>query len=173
MAMTLEEVGTLLETEGIRFEQKGLSRLLLGSGTRRYRSPEGYEGVFLIIELAEDGEYFKLFAPKAYQAVGPHVDAFLQSCMVIQWRTKLVQFEYDPSDGEIRPIIEFPLEDNKLTAKQLLRCIIGLVQIVDEYYEPLKRALDDGVAYKGPSQDEALELLARMATHQQNNQESS
>jgi hypothetical protein len=83
--------------------------------------------------------------PGAFSAKGAHVDALLRACMVVQWHTRLVQFEYDETDGEIRPVVEFPLEDAKLTTKQLERCIRSLVFLVDEFYPTLKKALDEGV----------------------------
>jgi hypothetical protein len=64
---------------------------------------------------------------------------------MIQWQTKMAQFEYDESDGEVRIIIEFPLEDNKLTDRQLRRCIVALVGILDRFYPVLKTAIDTGI----------------------------
>jgi hypothetical protein len=54
----------------------------------------------------------------------------------ISWETKMLQWEYDPSDGEIRAIIEFPLEDSILTEKQFNRCLHGLIQLVDNVAIP-------------------------------------
>ena len=57
----------------------------------------------------------------------------------------MIQFEYDDSDGEIRAIIEFPLEDAELTRRQLLRAVQALVQIVDKYHPVIYKALREGV----------------------------
>jgi hypothetical protein len=48
----------------------------------------------------------------------------------------MLQWEYDPSDGEIRAIIEFPLEDSTLTERQFNRCLYSLVELVDEIALP-------------------------------------
>lgn len=48
----------------------------------------------------------------------------------------MLQWEYDPSDGEIRAIIEFPLEDAILTERQFNRCLDSLVELVDEIAMP-------------------------------------
>jgi hypothetical protein len=75
----------------------------------------------------------------------------------ISWETKMLQWEYDPSDGEIRAIIEFPLEDSTLTEKQFNRCLHGLVQIVDEMAMPrLNVVMETG---KDPGDLEAGERL--------------
>lgn len=89
--------------------------------------------------------------------------------MEVQWQTKLIQFEYDRNDGEIRPIVEFPIEDSTLTARQLMRCILGLVEIIDNYYPVLRWALDEGVVEfpvevpPPPTVDRMLETLLAAA----------
>jgi hypothetical protein len=65
--------------------------------------------------------------------------------LAISWETKMLQWEYDPSDGEIRAIIEFPLEDSILTERQFHRCLSGLIQIVDSIAIPrLKEVMETG-----------------------------
>jgi hypothetical protein len=57
----------------------------------------------------------------------------------------MLQWEYDPSDGEIRAIIEFPLEDALLTERQFNRCLYSLVQLVDELALPrLQMVMETG-----------------------------
>jgi hypothetical protein len=57
----------------------------------------------------------------------------------------MLQWEYDPSDGEIRAIIEFPLEDSMLTERQFNRCLSGLIQIVDTIALPrLQEVMETG-----------------------------
>lgn len=53
----------------------------------------------------------------------------------------MVQFEYDSDDGEIRAIIEFPLEDTPLSKLQLLRVMKSLASVVDLYHEEIVKAL--------------------------------
>jgi hypothetical protein len=65
--------------------------------------------------------------------------------LAISWETKMLQWEYDPSDGEIRAIIEFPLEDSMLTERQFNRCLSGLIQIVDTIALPrLQEVMETG-----------------------------
>lgn len=106
--MTIEEVAALLTALGLTFETKD-GGILTGFRTERYVNPHQKKTVLLKIRVIEDGKYFRLFAPLAFNASGPHVDAVLRACMIAQWRTKLVQFEFDESDGEIRPVVETPL----------------------------------------------------------------
>ncbi len=112
--------------------------------TEHYADDDGDKRLLIIVVLEENGEYIKVLSPFAMKAKGRHADDLLKACMMVQWKTKLVQFEYDDTDGEIRPIIEWPVEDGTVTAKQLARAITGLVQIVDRFYPVLERALAKG-----------------------------
>ena len=57
----------------------------------------------------------------------------------------MLQWEYDPSDGEIRAIIEFPLEDAQLSERQFDRCFDGLVEMVSDWALPrLKEVMAHG-----------------------------
>lgn len=145
MAITIEQVAGYLNDMGVPFKIPDKNTIIFGTKTKTYRDLDGDRFLGLVIKLEEDGEYFKLFAPNAFRAVGPHVEVFLRACAIVQWLTKLVQFEFDHSDGEIRPIIEFPVEDGSITQRQLERCVAGMIFILDKYYPVLKRALDDGV----------------------------
>lgn len=144
MAMTIQEVEELVREIGLKFGQED-GRIVLGCGTKAYTNAHGRTMLFVRISLWEGGEYIRIEAPYAMKAAGPHVETFLKACMMAQWRTKLIQFEYDEKDGEIRPVVEFPLEDGKITSKQLGRCLLGLVSLMDGLYPTLERALDEGV----------------------------
>jgi hypothetical protein len=109
--------------------------------TKRFVDPDtNAKRLVVVVLLEEDGEYIKVFSPHAFEAKGRHAGDVLRACMEIQWETKLIQFEYDESDGEIRPIIEWPIEDGTVTAKQLARAVAGLVTIVDRYAPVLEQA---------------------------------
>jgi len=99
----------------------------------------------MVAELMENGEYFQLIAPMAFKVKGKNTGVFLKACAIVQMHTKLIQFEYDEDDGEVRPVIEFPLEDNTLSYKQFMRCVTGMVQLLDQYYPVLQKAAVEGV----------------------------
>ena len=155
MAATLRTVSAHLHDLGIKHEIRG-EHIAIAYTTHTYRDPEGEGRLFLAITLEEDGRYFKLFAPNAFKATGPHADAFFRATAIVQWKTKLIQFEYDPKDGEVRPIVEFPLMDAALTAEQLERCVRGIVGLLEEYGGALQAALDTGtVAFDDGPEGEA------------------
>lgn len=146
MAMTIDEIAGILDQMEFKYAKRDDHTIALFMRMKTYENPEnGEKSLLLVAQLLEDGEYFQLFSPKAFVVKGEHQDAFLRACAIIQWRTKLIQFEWDRNDGEVRPVIEFPLEDAKLTRKQFERCIQGMCSILDEFYPKLKKAADEGI----------------------------
>jgi hypothetical protein len=108
---------------------------------------DNLEDFLIVVQLDEQGKFFRVFAPQVLVGVQdhPYKGAILQTMLAISWETKMLQWEYDPSDGEIRAIIEFPLEDSILTEKQFHRCLSGLIQIVDNVALPrLKEVMRTG-----------------------------
>ena len=146
MAMTLDEIAGLMDELGLKYsknEEKG--HILSGWSCDNYKDAEGHKGIGIIIKLEENGEFIKVFTPNAYKyKEGANLLFVLEACMYVSWRTKMVQFEYDPSDGEIRAMVEFPIEDGKVTAKQLKRILAGLPAIIDEYDVMIRTAIEEG-----------------------------
>ncbi len=154
MGATLGQIATYLDRKGWKYKvEPEESRILTGV------EADNLDNFLIVIQLDEDGEFFELFAPRVLSGVKdhPHCNAILQTMLCISWETKMLQWEYDPSDGEIRAIIEFPLEDSTLTERQFNRCLYGLVQLVDEIALPrLKAVMDTG---EDPGDMEAGERL--------------
>jgi hypothetical protein len=153
MAATLQQISEFLTNREIKHkvvEEKNF--ILTGTRTDNYLDNDGEKGISIIIKLEEKGEYLKVFAPSCYQYPpdGPNRNAVFQACLMVSWMSKSIQFEYDVKDGEIRCVIEFPLEDALLTEKQLMRCIMTIVALVDDY--------DERMAAPGPAMIAMLPL---------------
>ncbi|MEO0410180.1 MAG: hypothetical protein AAF289_22770 [Cyanobacteria bacterium P01_A01_bin.135] len=133
MAVTLEELASYLENSIWSYRMDHAEQRLLIEGHAAH-----LDNFLIVAQLEEDGEFFKLFAPQVLTGLQhhPHKLAILQTMLRISWETKMLQWEYDPSDGEIRAIIEFPLEDATLTERQFNRCLDGLMEIIDEIAMP-------------------------------------
>jgi hypothetical protein len=138
MAATLNQIAGYLDKKQwkYRIDEDGY-RILTGV------YGENLEDFLIVIQLDEEGEFFEMFAPRVLSGVKdhPHKAAILQTMLAISWETKMLQWEYDPSDGEIRAIIEFPLEDSTLTERQFNRCLHSLVELVDELALPRLNAV--------------------------------
>lgn len=144
MATTIDEVLVFLTDGGLKVARTDEENaLVLSFETAHYRSPTGDDALLIVILVEEEGRYLKVLAPHAFAVPEVHLEPFLRACAMVQYRTKLVQFEWDDDAGLI-PIVEFPLEDAALTAAQLRRCVIGLVAILDEYHDALAQVAATG-----------------------------
>lgn len=154
MATTVEQVAEFLESEGLHFHVDG-ETIRTGFHTDNYRDPDGDEGVRIIILLKENGEFIQIVAPTIYMyPEGPHKAVLFQLLLMISWRTKMLQYEYDEDDGEVRCIIEFPLEDAELTKKQLLRCLHWIARATDENHADIVTAMTKGELPKPEEPDD-------------------
>lgn len=162
MATTLADVSRFLDQRDLAYSIRDEMTILTGFGTlANYRDADGEPHLRLVIQVQEDGRYLQIFAPAAYVVPAERAAPFLQACAMIQWRTKLIQFEYDAGDGEVRPVVEFPLMDALLTGAQLMRAVNGLVELVDQYDPVLQRALSEGVVQFDTDDGEA-EMLSSL-----------
>lgn len=154
MGTNLHQIAEYLDKLGWRYDiEEEAERIITGV------QAENVDEFLIVVQLDEDGEFFKLFAPQVLGGVKnhPHKTAILQTMLCISWETKMLQWEYDPTDGEIRAIIEFPLEDSTLTERQFNRCLAGLVQIVDTVAMPrLTAVMETG---QDPGDEEMGERL--------------
>ncbi|NJL61987.1 MAG: hypothetical protein HC903_09325 [Methylacidiphilales bacterium] len=142
MAADLQQIAKYLDKLGWEYRIEDESdRIITGV------EADNIEDFLIVVQLDEEGRFFRLFAPQVIVGVQnhPYKAAILQTMLSISWETKMLQWEYDPSDGEIRAIIEFPLEDSILTEKQFNRCLTGLIQLVDSVAMPrLQSVMDTG-----------------------------
>jgi hypothetical protein len=139
MSTTLDEIATYLSKHGLRYRIDPAKRQLFTA-----IAADNVSNFLIVVQLDEKGEFFKLFAPDLLPGIKEHryQDLILQTLLNISWETKMLQWEYDPIDGEVRAMIEFPLEDAQLTERQFFRCLSGLVEMVDNFAMPrLKRVM--------------------------------
>ena len=171
MAITLDELeGRVKEAFGDDFKYRKIDEknvIVVGFGTENYKDGDGDKSIQVVIRLDNDGEFINFFAPNAFNIKDKNKRAFLEACAIVQNLTKMVQFEFDHNDGEVRPIIELPLEDNTFTARQLRVSLVGLIKIVDEYYEFLINAGDNGAvdlqSLDRSREEKKLAMLRQMA----------
>lgn len=147
MAITVEELAAHLEDEGLKYSLENSTTILSGFRTEHYvNANNGEKGIIIVIQVTEDGEYIQVFSPDCYlyPADGPHAASVFQALLFTSWRTKLVQFEYEPQSGEVRAIVEWPVEDGTVTRRQLLRAMHGMAQIVDLFDPLIRKAMEEG-----------------------------
>jgi hypothetical protein len=133
MATSYDTICEFLDKQEIRYARHDNGTILVQYDTHKYRDPQGEANVLIAIELEQDGRFLKIFVPNAFSyREGPYKAVVLQAALFVNFRTKMLQFEYDPRDGEIRAMVEFPLEDSPLGEEQFFRAFHALLALVEE-----------------------------------------
>jgi hypothetical protein len=115
MATNIDEVISFLSDEGLRYSHsEGNDYLRTGFAMKKYVDVDGDKLLHIVISVEEQGKFLKIAAPCAYRfhhdGTSFHKLALFQTLLQICHMTKMVQFEYDPDEGEIQAIVEFALE---------------------------------------------------------------
>lgn len=151
MPINLEQLEAHLVAEGLKYRLADEGYLLTGFATRHYVGPGGREGVAIAIRLDEDGEHVEFTAPSLYSTRAcAHPAALFEALLAITMRTKLIRFEYDPKDGEIRCSIECAIEDGGLTGRQFLRMLHCLSESIDRWDPVIRAAMETGLVNLEP-----------------------
>jgi len=124
MGTTIERIQSIFEQAEIKFEIETSGNLLRTIWVR-----DGAP-VTLLVFLLEDGDLVQLRAPVLLSAEDDANKPLLFRAMLqMAYEMRLVQFEYDPGDGEVSTCIDIALEDAELTEAQLLRCCSVLLDV--------------------------------------------
>ncbi len=116
------------------------------------------ESFRLMIAVEEQGAMVRLFAPQLLTVVQrPQRDAVLQALVELGGASRMVRWQYDPSDGEVRAAVDIPLEDSQLTPQQFVVHLQTLIQIVGQVV-PQLRALAAGGSLPAPSSGPQLAM---------------
>jgi len=143
VATTYEEMIGFLNEEKMGF--KDLREKGEGIALGFTSGPDDDMPEHVFIKLDENGEFVHFFEPQRYKYLdGAHKEKVFQTLLAIQFETKMLQWEYDPRDGEIRACIELPLEDATLTKRLFLRVLTSLVKMMDTYHERIKKVMETG-----------------------------
>lgn len=99
---------------------------------------ENVENFLLLFDLTENGEYLQIVAPQLLAGVKNHVykGVLFQTLLALGWETKMVRWEYNLLNGEVRAAVEIPIEDGVLTQQQFDRILYSLIHVVDEIAMP-------------------------------------
>ena len=157
MPLHLEQIEAFLVEAGLKYrlEDGGAGgHVLTAFATSCYENADGRRGVAIVIDVSEEGEFLEFTAPRLYDARRCREPGTLfQALLDVTMRTKLVRFEHDPEDGEIRATVTYPVEDGGLTARQFRRMVEAIPKAVDHWHPVIRRAMDEGVVDLAPLPD--------------------
>jgi hypothetical protein len=161
MPTSIEQIQTFLDEYSLNYRvDEEHDAILIGFGlnpeSTTFRDVDGDPGIQFVIRVLERGEFLSIFTPQAWNVEGcPHKAAVFEAIASIQAQYKMLRFDYDPSDGEIRPNVELPLEDSELTSRQFHRLMHGMLHGVPRFDRVIRHAIETGeVSFAGLDDEE-------------------
>jgi hypothetical protein len=163
MPTSNEHVQACLDEHSVRyhFDEENDATVvgfLLDEKKTTYRDLEGKPRIQVVIKVLERGDFIIVFAPQAW-AIGdcPHNGAVLEALIAVQSQYKMIRFDHDPDDGEVRPNVEVPLDGAELSTLQLHRMIHGIVHCVQRYDGVIRHAMATGeISFSRIREDEPI-----------------
>lgn len=146
MPISNERLESLLVRIGCSFNFDAERNWFCGSlPTKVFRNGASENRVVLLASLIEDGEFLRLLAPEVYDLSSTTNRARVcEAAMQVAWQAKALAFELDGASGKLWAAIEFPLADGEITARQLERCVLLMLRLLDHYDPVLMHALTTG-----------------------------
>ena len=133
----------ILESKGVKHQVEEERHIILAS----WKMPSVIgDGLNVVFDLQEDGEFLMISALHVLECTTdhPNLGAVLQVMAESTWKTKMMRWEYDSSDGEVRASVHIPIEDSELTPAQLNRALGCLLQMCGRYLPILSHAKETG-----------------------------
>ncbi len=186
MATTLKELEALFQSIGWKYKcrqedpDSADGYLYSAFPTKHYRDADGDSVVTFIFNVQESGELIKIVVPRLYSCINPQFRrAFFEVAIRKTFEKKLCFYDYDHRDGEIRMLLDLPLEDACLTERQIKRIVQAMLMHIDTNDESVRAAVERGelpfIDYKSDltheisklSPDQQLELLVEIKRRNQ------
>lgn len=149
-------------------ENKDEGTIYTGFPTETYLDKDGDKFINVVFLVQEHGELVKIITPQLYTCIHPgHRKAFFETAIRKSFEKKLCFYDYDHRDGEIRMVLDMPLEDARLTPKQVKRVVSSIVRLVDMNDSDLRSAVEEGRLPVTDYQSDLRYEISRMSVDQQ------
>lgn len=149
MPTTPNEIESFLKQRNLKYShEKGSKKFQSGFSTDNYLNAEGRNFFNFSIYCEDEGEIVRIIAPNLFVAP-PKLSAkrkaiIWQTLLQVNWNCRMVTFEYDINDGEIRALYNIPLGDSSLGMEQLMNGIYSLPTALDQFAPDIIRAIQFG-----------------------------
>lgn len=158
--LTLGQLSDLLTREGIRHHvDRDHGVIVTGYETDRYRDGQGGRHVRIVLELSGNGQLLQMRCGGAYVHRGEFSREVAALCLALNYRTRIVEVEYDPRDGEVAPGIDLPLVPGQYDGGQVAACLKSLVYFLDEFDPAFRAVLATGRLPRSAEIDPGLQQL--------------
>jgi len=164
MSINLERLEAMFVEAGLKYRREDAGHLVTSFATSTYDNEDGRRGMAIAVTVSENGEFLEFTAPRLYDARCTRDPGRLfQALLNVTMRTKLVRFEHDPDDGEIRCTVSYPVEDGGVTPRQFRRLLEAIPKAVDRWHPVFRHAINEGVVDLTSGLEQAAAIQDRSA----------
>jgi len=168
MSVPVEAIQGFLLRAGLKFamnDQGGTNgQFLLSFRTKNYVNQEGKKSLSLMVSVAEDGRYLEIAAVNLYSATkAKDVGKLCEFLMGQNYNTKLMRWEIDRTDNEIRATVEAAPLDGSITFHAFMRMLMMVPTVADSLHSTITKVMTTAKLPRATRTNKRLQDLVRRA----------
>ena len=167
MPIATEAIQGFLMRAGMKFgmdDQGETGHFMLSFRTKRYKNPDGEKSLMMLITVGESGRYLEIAAMNMYNTSdAKSVGALAEYLLSQNYRNKIVRFELDRADGEIRAAAEAAPMHGSITFHAFMRMLSMFPALADQLHPTITKIQQTGRLPRPDVRDKRLEDLVRRA----------
>jgi len=167
MPVPVEAIQSYLMRAGLKFatNDEGLNgQFILSFQTKRYTNPVGVKSLTLFVTVAEDGKYLEIAAVGMYFAKkAKSVGKLAEFLLGQNYTTKLLRWELDRTDHEVRATIEVAPVDGSITFDAFMRMLMLFPLLADSMHHDISKVMATAKLPTPTRIDKRLQELVRRA----------
>lgn len=167
MPIPVEAIQSYLMRGGLKFsanDNGDNGQFILSFKTRNYQNPIGEKSLTLFINVAEDGKYLEIAAVGMYSAKKAKDIGKLSVFLLGEnYKTKLLRWELDRTDSEVRATIEVAPVDGSITFDSFMRMLMLFPLVADGMHGAISRVMATGKLPVPTRIDKRVHELVRRA----------
>lgn len=167
MPIPVEAIQGYLMRAGIKFAVSDLGhtgQFVLSFRTQNYRNPGGKKSLTLLVTILEDGRYLEIVGGNMYSATqAKDVGVLCQYLLGQNYTTKLLRWELDRTDNEVRATIEVAPVDGCITFDAFMRMLMLFPLVADSVHAAVTKVMTTGKLPAPVRTNKRLQDLLRRA----------
>jgi len=168
MSIPVEAIQGFLLRAGLKFavnDQGGSNgQFLLSFRTKNYVNPDGKKSLALLVNVAEDGRYLEIAAVNLYSAnKAKDVGKLCEFLMGQNYSTKLLRWEIDRTDNEIRATVEAAPLDGSITFHSFMAMLKMVPAVADSLHPTITKVMTTAKLPRPTRTNKRLQDLVRRA----------
>jgi hypothetical protein len=167
MPVAVEAIQGYLMRAGLKFaanDQGDNGQFVLSFKTQRYKNPAGDKSLTLFVTIAEAGRYLEIAAVGIYSAKeAKDVGKLAQFLLGQNYVTKLLRWELDRTDGEVRASVEMAPVDGSVTFDSFMRALMLFPLVADSLHASIAKVMTTGKLPAPVRVNKRLQELVRRA----------